>query len=357
MFEKLVFCAKYPFSAETKEVIGEEEFTLERLDSEWGKQVVERAKRRVLEAIKRGVVDVNVDLASLDLEILSFPVARLIVACIDNPFLTTRYAIAESKRLNFLLLREDEKTLLKLAKELLGVDIGRVELKIGDEISSTCITLYKVPMNIYVSLSSNFNDPRWRLVNRVVLNGFVYVKKEELIRLTSEALKEAIISRRPHLPAKLPLSIKEAVNELLPLLAREEKSVELAGGLVKEALPPCIRILLEQLLAGANLSHAARFTLVSFLSKIGLGEEEIFQLFSRIPDFNPDKTRYQIEHILGKRGSGTKYIPPNCRTMKTYGLCPSTRDKLCGKVSHPLTYYLIRLRGLRKGGQKINIKD
>lgn len=40
---------------------------------------------------------------------------------------------------------------------------------------------------------------------------------------------------------------------------------------------------------------------------------------------------YQVEHIAGMRGSGARYIPPKCETMRTHGLCPS-RTRLAGAI-------------------------
>ena len=64
-------------------------------------------------------------------------------------------------------------------------------------------------------------------------------------------------------------------------------------------------------------------------------------LASAEPDFDPEKTRYQVEHIAG--ASGTEYRPPACDTMATYGNCPG-EDELCRKIRHPLSYYERRLR-------------
>ncbi|HUV83494.1 MAG TPA: DNA primase regulatory subunit PriL, partial [archaeon] len=47
-------------------------------------------------------------------------------------------------------------------------------------------------------------------------------------------------------------------------------------------------------------------------------------------------TRYQVDHISG--GTGTKYKPPSCATMITYGNCFG-KDELCKNIGHPLSYY------------------
>jgi DNA primase large subunit len=82
-----------------------------------------------------------------------------------------------------------------------------------------------------------------------------------------------------------------------------------------------------------------RFAVVSFLTSLKLSTNDILEIFSRAPDFEEEKTRYQVEHIAGDISS-TSYKPPACDKMRTYGLCPSDKiDDICKKKRHPLSYY------------------
>jgi len=94
---------------------------------------------------------------------------------------------------------------------------------------------------------------------------------------------------------------------------------------------------------GLNLSHPARFAIVTFLNSVGKSEDEIIALFKRVRDFDESKTRYQVRHITGADG-GTKYSAPSCATMRTNGLCISAGNKLCEKVAHPLGYFSAKTR-------------
>ena len=60
-----------------------------------------------------------------------------------------------------------------------------------------------------------------------------------------------------------------------------------------------------------------------------------------------DVTEYQIEHITGTT-SPTEYTPPECSTMKSYGVCPGG-DALCHQewMTHPLKYYRYKARRRR----------
>ena len=108
------------------------------------------------------------------------------------------------------------------------------------------------------------------------------------------------------------------------------------GKLEPEHFPPCIVHILSNAQGGINLAHSARFALTSFLLNIGMSVDQVVMLFNVSPDFNEEKTRYQVEHIAGS--TGTTYKPPSCSTLITYGNCYG-KDQLCRTINHPLNYY------------------
>ena len=123
-----------------------------------------------------------------------------------------------------------------------------------------------------------------------------------------------------------------------------KKNIETApiGKLDNKKLPPCMRNILSAVQAGENVPHMGRFALVSFLHSLKLSNKEILQIFSTAPDFEEEKTRYQVEHITGSISS-TSYKPPGCDKMRTYGICPVEEiDELCKKKKHPLSYYIAK---------------
>jgi DNA primase large subunit len=119
------------------------------------------------------------------------------------------------------------------------------------------------------------------------------------------------------------------------------------GTIDETAFPPCMQALVLALTAGTNLTHAGRFALTTFVHTIGMNITEIAQMYARSPDFDPEKTMYQVEHITGRGGTGTEYTAPACAAMKTTGLCVH-RDKLCESVNHPLNYYRQKKKYLLK---------
>ncbi|MEM2256487.1 MAG: DNA primase regulatory subunit PriL, partial [Candidatus Bathyarchaeia archaeon] len=190
--------------------------------------------------------------------------------------------------------------------------------------------------------TANLRDKKWKLVNRTLAHGYVYLTKTETARLLSEEVRRHIEKRLEigEIP-KLPQKIAEIVEKLKNLTLEKVSKAEIEGipkTIKKEAFPPCITTLYEAAQKGRHLSHIARFTLTTFLVNIGMPIENIIDLFRNSSDFNERLTRYQVEHIAGERGSRTRYKPPKCQTLKTHGIC-TTSDGLCSRINHPLKYY------------------
>ncbi len=216
----------------------------------------------------------------------------------------------------------------------------------------------RLHLNSYTALASRFlSDPHWKAVNKALLQGFVYLKPEEFIRLAQEAVYKKVMDDIKEigrigveeLPEQLKGVITSATSAVQKSIAKRKKIEVSVKGLVPEALPPCISAIYKRALEGANLSHQERFTLATFLLNVGMDVEEVLEVFSRAPDFNEKIARYQVEHLAGLRGSRTKYSPPSCKTLVSWNLCPGQDE--C-KARHPLSEYKRRLWKLRKRSEK-----
>jgi DNA primase large subunit len=296
-----------------------------------------RGKERVLESIRRSEVS-YVPLANFAydrlMEVLSYPYARMLVSCVNDRFLTKRYALAESVRMSVLLEEERASAVISIAKEL------KVDAVSKDD-------MLMMHFTDYLRLSSRIKSIEWKLVNSDLFNGSVFLSNEKFCRALQNALQDKIESE---LPLDVPKDIKEEMaNDIkfveAALIEMKTKFGDSVGGDVEvENFPPCMRTLLIGTQNGLNLPHSGRFALVSFLHTLGMDSEQIMAMFAKSPDFDESKTIYQVRHITGE-GSGTEYTPPECSTMKSYGICYEP-DDLCnsGRVAHPLIYYRIRTR-------------
>ncbi|MEM2614229.1 MAG: DNA primase regulatory subunit PriL, partial [Nitrososphaerota archaeon] len=206
---------------------------------------------------------------------------------------------------------------------------------------------FKLHFTDYLKNTANLRDKKWKLVNRYLTHGNVYLTKTETARLLSEEVRRHIEKRLEigEMP-KLPQKIAEIVEKLKNLTLEKVSKAEIEGipkTIKKEAFPPCITTLYEAAQKGRHLPHIARFTLTTFLVNIGLPIENIIDLFRNSSDFNERLTRYQVEHIAGERGSRIRYKPPKCQMLKTHGLCLKPSEE-CQKINHPLGYYKMKLK-------------
>jgi DNA primase large subunit len=320
----------YPFTEEASENVRNAGYSLESLlQKTTFKSVRSRAAQRVRGAIEGQIPDqrANTDAEHLS-ELLSYPLARVMVSCLDDQQLLRRYALAEAK-LAFKRLQKDREDLIFLAN-----DLGLHPQGSGP---------WKLHFAEYIRCAHALRSPKWKLVNRDLQEGYLTVTEEELKRLLEEAVREKVIKG---LPLKVEEQVCATLAEYLEPLNQELKAIKSRqrqdlGKVEAGAFPPCIRIMLSDVASGKNLAHSARFALVSFLLQINMTSEEVVGLFNTSPDFDEERTRYQVEHIAG--ASGTKYKPPSCATMLTYGNCPG-EDELCRRIRHPLGYYERRIR-------------
>jgi DNA primase large subunit len=147
-------------------------------------------------------------------------------------------------------------------------------------------------------------------------------------------------------PPNFPAAINEMADKIKKLAIEKIGEAEMEGlprTMVQDAFPPCVDVLYQAFTSGRHLSHVGRFTLTSFLINVGMSPEKVIELFRNFSDFNERMTRYQVEHIAGEKGSRTRYVPPQCDTLKTHGVCPGPNE-LCQRVRHPLAYYRRKLK-------------
>lgn len=350
--------ARYPFVVESVRYIKSRGIDLSQLDDPSYQNIVEHAFERVKEAIEKGIVHPEWRPHDNEVEILSYPVAMVIVAAVGNPYLKGRYALAEAKRVRVLLGKElrahpgFRERILKICKENFAWDIRPLT---GEEFRETRYD-FAISLSDYLRNSHAVLGERWKLVNRVVIGGFVYLSGEEVVRLLQEEVRRRIEGKLGvSLKVRLPKALMQKVNDVRELLiergkvGKAERKIEgVVMEVAPEAFPPCVRGLYNSLMAKQHLPHIGRFTLATFLLNVGASIEDVLGLFRSSTDFSEKRARYQLEHLKGKRGSRRRYLPPNCRTLRTYGVCNPT-DPLCKSVKNPLVFYKRRMYGGVRG--------
>jgi DNA primase large subunit len=335
--------AKYPFLRENTEYIKRLNLRIEDLANPELAVALNRAEERVKNAVQNAIVDRR--MRNEELEILSFPAAIMLVIATGNSFIKKRYALAEAKRAYEDLKNENSRRLVDIAQGF------GWQLSINQSAGSQ--NEFSIDFTDFLKNATHLRDMKWKLVNRVLGHGRVFVSRNETARLLSEEVRRNLEKRfeLEDLPV-FPKEIMEIAERIKKLSAEKIAKAETEGipqVMIQSAFPPCINALYLAFSSGRHLSHIGRFALTSFLVNIGMPAEKVIELFKNITDFNEKTTRYQVEHIAGVTGSRTRYTPPKCDTLRTHGVCTSP-DDLCRRVRHPLSYYKIRVTSENKRG-------
>jgi DNA primase large subunit len=313
------------------------------LKEERGKIITGLALKRINQALSSKRIVIAHFQHRDDDEIASFVMSRIIASCIPDKNLFDRLSRYEAERSYHFLVSEtgtedgekgwNENTLLD------DDGYSQISKYVATEFGIN-ITDERMPLPDYVEIISPLHDTRFKLVNRNVHHGFIEIKKEERYELLRERIR--VILRRD-LPYKVPKSLIEQLSPVAEPIKKvyQEQMLQQFGIIEESAFPPCMQALILALTSGTNLTHAGRFALTTFIHTIGMDVAGIAQLYARSPDFDPEKTMYQVEHITGRGGSGTEYTAPACAAMKTNGLCIHP-DAVCEKVNHPLSYYKLK---------------
>ena len=319
---------------------------LER-DSDFYLQFLERAEKRVKDALRdisayAKLKPVNeISDREKEIEIFSFPLAVMLAVGTEESFIKSRFALAEAKRASALLVGEENEKLLEVANNFDWNINPEEDLSIEPYV-------FAVQFPIFLKNATGFHDKTWKLVNQKMIDGKVYLTKQKASRLLEEEVRKYIEARLDTKIKYLPPGIMARVTRLRQLAAELQEQIkrdEMPDRVVMEAFPSCIKGVYERVSAGRPASHIGRFALTSFMLNIGMSEEDVFKFFRSVSDFNERMTRYQVEHIAGTRGSGTKYTPPNCSTLRTHGVCISPEPECRGAVN-PLVCYKRKLEKL-----------
>jgi len=320
--------AKYPFLNEAGKYLRESGFDWEELARPDMNDIIDRAARRVEVGVGGRVYD---KLEKYEIEILTFIVSLIIVKSIGLEMVLRKYALSEARRAEKFLI-EDLKRQSEVQRRSLFAKIFEELFKLHIDVAESG-RLFKVKVADYLSRSSHFHEQEWKLINRLVNRGYVYLDADEIVRLIRNELSVLIYDKvKDMILPSLPQTIKDKADKLRAKLVPyyEYRHVTVTD------YPPCVKHALEVMDNGENLPHSARVMLATYMLAIGKKVEEITIIFQNAPDFNEKITRYQVEHLAGMKGSHTKYSVPSCEKLRNEGLCFATTE--CNGIINPVHF-------------------
>ncbi|MCY4490866.1 MAG: hypothetical protein OXC46_05300, partial [Thaumarchaeota archaeon] len=327
--------AKYPFLADAGEYLKDMGFQLPQFGADPDlKGILDAALDRIKAATdgivyKSDLVNGRVSReAALPREVISFILAIVLLKLCGKPTLVRRFALAEARRAEAFLEKDlanmHDESKKEFAIRILD-DLFSVRVKKQDD-------YFVMPISDYLIRAVHFHEREWKLINRQVNSGMVFLSPHETVRLIRAELN-VYISKKindSRTPEMIP-GFEEHVEELLFISKKFATSVVSTG-----EYPPCIKHAINVLEKGENLPHSGRFMLATFLFARGQSVEQIAPLFKNAPDYNEKITLYQLNHLSGSSGSGTQYICPSCEKLKIQGLCHAIPE--CDNIITPLQF-------------------
>ncbi|MEK6985932.1 MAG: DNA primase large subunit PriL [Candidatus Thermoplasmatota archaeon] len=336
----LVRLAHYPFLPEVRDAVRASGIQIaDLLASPLYDDVRARAVARVEGALGDGWERIPIlDERSALMELLSIPVSRMLVAALGERVLLARLAACEARPVGETLARRGTRP-EELAEAAAALGVAVEQEGAG----------WRLHISSYLAAAPAMTD--WKLVLRTVAAGHVILESAELARLLAEALQRRTLAEleaqaKSPLPDAMRAALAPLADSLKPKLeeAKANWSTGDFGPVRPELFPPCVHDIFESLKRNENVPHHGRFAFATFLHTVGWSSEQILDYLAATPNFDREKSRYQIEHVTGEK-SVSAYTPPGCATMQTNGVCPlDKRDGLCFKIKHPLSYYRAKLR-------------
>jgi DNA primase large subunit len=360
--------AKYPFFAGAREAVAEAAVSLPELVAA-DAPAVERARERVERALLEGTVASESgafpgeSAYDAQAELLSYPIARILVSLLDSQPAIEKYAAAEAATALDRVRRdlETDDELRSVSTATVALDDLLAEFDLAGAVrpdrtapaGSRGATVaggtgggrepdrYRIDVGPYLRLTSPEWGDSWRLVNRALADGAVSVSRDELLAALEAAVEQRVAEGLPfELPADegIAAALEERVADLRRLLS--ERTYTDPPDVVAPALfPPCMTNLIEKAKRDAALSAAESFALMAFLVGIGMTPDEVVA-FCADTSLDAEGIRYQTAYLTDDRG--TQYPPPTCETLANYGICHNEDDHM-QVAPDPLSYYETRV--------------
>lgn len=303
-----------------------------------------------------------------EINIYVYILLKILLYVLDNKNISNRIANLYSKTTYNELNKENEYNLYYIYRDL------KLEVLYEEEptiYKKTIIrdqyeilkTNFKIHFIDYLRLSSKLQDKSRKLINNPLSNGYVLIQTKNLNRLIQELVRMKFLNTNNKNIKNINVfkdkvlknqEFKTIYEDILNLWETKKEDFEYTFEIgfkinkdISRSFPPCIKEILSKVKEGQNLNHTERLSIVWFLNALKYPEDEIINIFVTLPDFDRDKTGYQVRYAM-KKG----YTPYSCQTLKTYNLCMAKKykDKLClegyfskkldvqKQISHPLFY-------------------
>jgi len=297
------FYSHYPFLEGAKAVV--KEITPHYTQDE----ILDKAQDRLESAVGKGeIATVGSTTRGIELDLLSYAAARMVLVATKNKAMCARVAAAESRRALKYLQQENDEKLLSIAKEL---ELGLTKESNG---------FFALPFFDYLRFKPK--EEEFKLSAKPIAGGVVTLSRKEAERFVQEAARMKMDVLVHVSDMKFSPQILEIGKKAISLLPKASAPIE---NIAKTDFPPCICRIIEDMKNGEHIGHQARWALGVYLVRSGMKTEEILSIYAESPEYNENTTKYQLEYLKNK-----EYSMPSCSTMDTYGLAQNNCPCLYG---------------------------
>lgn len=322
--------AEFPFFEEATAAVEDADVDISALLDDPDHPVVVRGRERIQQAIEDGrvddafVSDTQYFSERYRIEVLSYPVARILVSAVGSRPLITRYARGEAAKAISLLQQSDD---LESDTDVHDV-LDEFDISVTVTETASSQTTYAIDVGDYLRYLPDNPTDAWLLQARAVDQGRVPLTESEIYTL----LEEAIVTRvSDDLPLDIPDSLRDGLQSDIASLQRLIQDFPLPRELdtvVPELFPPGIDDLYTAVRNGESLDETERFVLFTFLARAGLTAEEIVALYPSPP---PTPIADQARRVVANG-----FPPPNYEALVDAGICDASR---VDTGYHPLLVY------------------
>jgi len=160
--------ALYPFVSEASRYVGSLGFSPDRLITSRALESARiRGTDRVIQSIAGNIERpsfIASDEGKVLTELLSYPFARILVSCINDQYLTRRYALAEAKASYELLKKENVDFLCGLGEDFSITSNSRMIIEVSKDAASTSLsTATMAPLRV-LPIAAKAKRPKIALV-------------------------------------------------------------------------------------------------------------------------------------------------------------------------------------------------
>jgi DNA primase large subunit len=153
----------------------------------------------------------------------------MMAAATVDSFIKTRYALAEAKRVSNLLGNENKSNIAYIANNF------NWKMKPVKDPAVSLTYDFTLHYTDFSKSATVFHDKKWKLVNRRMLKGEVYLTQNEVARLLEEEVRRHIEEKLDIKVGSLPEAVITRINRPKQLFIEKRGEIQVEG-LPKEVI-------------------------------------------------------------------------------------------------------------------------